>query len=141
MHAFCQGSVLLPLQLHQVGVQPRISRYDFSRENGNLYFFMRFIFCLFVIECLIQHCPVELSMMMETFYNCAFHWGFPGGSVSVKVKDSTCQCKRRKFGPWVGKIRWRRAWQPTPVFLLGKSHGQRSLAGYSPWGHKESSTT
>ena len=41
---------------------------------------------------------------------------------------------------WVGKIRWR-AWQPTPVFLTGESHGQRSLVGYSPWGHKESDTT
>ena len=39
--------------------------------------------------------------------------------------------------PWVRKIPWRSAWQPTLVFLLGKSHGQRSLAGYSPWGHKE----
>ena len=41
------------------------------------------------------------------------------------------------FGPWVGKIPWSRAWQPTPVFLPGESHGQRSLVGYSPWGHKE----
>ena len=41
----------------------------------------------------------------------------------------------------VGKIPWRRAWQPTPVFLPGESHGQRTLAGYSPWGHKESGTT
>ena len=47
--------------------------------------------------------------------------------------------RRRRFGfnPWCGKILWRRAWQPTPVFLLGKSHGQRSLAGYSTWGRKE----
>ena len=43
--------------------------------------------------------------------------------------------------PGVGKIPWRRAWQPTPVFLLGESHGQRSLAGYSPWGCKELDTT
>ena len=42
---------------------------------------------------------------------------------------------------WVGKIPWRRAWQPTPVFLPGESHGQRSLAGYSPWGRKELNTT
>ena len=41
----------------------------------------------------------------------------------------------------VGKIPWRRAWQPTPVFLPGKSHRQRSLAGYSPWGGKESDMT
>ena len=41
----------------------------------------------------------------------------------------------------MGKTPWRRKWQPTPVFLLGKLRGQRSLAGYSPWGHKESDTT
>ena len=41
------------------------------------------------------------------------------------------------FDPLVEKIPWRRKWQPTPVFLLGKSHGQRSLVGYSPWGHKK----
>ena len=42
---------------------------------------------------------------------------------------------------WVGKIPWRRKWQPTPLFLPGEFHGQRSLAGYSSWGCKESDTT
>ena len=42
-----------------------------------------------------------------------------------------------RFDPWVGKIPWRREWQPSPVLLPGESHGQKSLAGYSPWGHKE----
>ena len=51
------------------------------------------------------------------------------------------QCGRPEFDPWVGKIPWRRAGQLTPVFLSGESHGQRSLAGYSPWGHKELDTT
>ena len=50
-------------------------------------------------------------------------------------------CRTPGFDPWVGKIPWRRAWQPTPLFLLGKSHGQRSLVGYDPWGCKESDTT
>ena len=45
------------------------------------------------------------------------------------------------FSSWVGKIPWRRKWQPIPVFLLGKSHGQRSLVGYSPWGCNELDTT
>ena len=45
------------------------------------------------------------------------------------------------FDPWVGMIRWRRAWQPTSVSLPGESHEQRSLTGYSPWGHKESDST
>ena len=43
------------------------------------------------------------------------------------------QCGRPRFDPWVGKIPWRRVWQSTPVFLPGKSHGQRTLTGYSPW--------
>ena len=58
--------------------------------------------------------------------------GFPGGTSS---KEPTCQYrrhKRRGFDPWVRKIPWRRKWQPTPVFLLGGSQGQRSLAGYIP---------
>ena len=46
------------------------------------------------------------------------------------------QCGRLWFSLWVRVIPWRRKWQPTPVYLPGKSHGQRSLAGYSPWGHK-----
>ena len=41
------------------------------------------------------------------------------------------------LNPWVGKIPWRRNWQPTSIFLSGKSHGQRNLAGCSPWGYKE----
>ena len=61
--------------------------------------------------------------------------GFPGGSDS---KESAC---RPKLDPWVGKVLWRRKWQPTPVFLPGEFHGQRSLMGYSPWGRKESDTT
>ena len=55
-------------------------------------------------------------------------------------KESACQCRtheRDRFRPWVRKISWGRKQQCTPVFLPGKSHGQRSLAGYSPWGRKE----
>ena len=49
--------------------------------------------------------------------------------------------KRSGLDPWVGKIPWSRKWQPALVFLPGKSHGQRGLAGYSPWGHRESNMT
>ena len=51
-------------------------------------------------------------------------------------KEYVCKCKKHKLNTWIGKIPWRRKWQPTPVFLRGKSHGQRSLVGYSPWGYK-----
>ena len=66
---------------------------------------------------------------------------FPGGT---RGREPACQCRRRKtprFDPWVRKIPWRRQWQPAPVFLPGESHGQRSLVGYSPRGHKELDTT
>ena len=53
--------------------------------------------------------------------------GFPGGT---RDTESTCQCRRCGFLPWVGRI---------PVFLPGQFHGQRGLSGYSPWSHKESS--
>jgi len=56
-------------------------------------------------------------------------------------KESAHQCRRHGFNPWVRKIPWRRKWQPTPVFLPEKSHGQKSLAGYSPWDRKELDTT
>ena len=59
-------------------------------------------------------------------------------------KESVCQCrryKRHKFDFQVRKLPWSRKWQPIPAFLPGKFHGQRSLVGYSPWGHKESDTT
>ena len=52
-------------------------------------------------------------------------------------KESACQCRRRRFHAWVGKIPWRRKGQPTPVFLPGEPHQQRSLAGCSPWDCKE----
>ena len=56
-------------------------------------------------------------------------------------KESACQYKRCGLNSCVGKSPRRRAWQPTLVFLPGESHGQRSLAGYSPWGRKESDVT
>ena len=62
---------------------------------------------------------------------------------SLSGKESPCQRRRRKrrsFHSRVGKIPERRNWQPTPVFLPGESHEQRSLAGYSPWGRRESGT-
>ena len=59
--------------------------------------------------------------------------------VALLVKNSPAKAgpERHEFDPWVGKIPWGRAWQPTPIFLPGKFHGQRIVADYSPWGHKE----
>ena len=76
----------------------------------------------------------EMVMDRES-WNAAVHgvvksqMGFPGGSDG---KESVCS-SGPGFNPWVGKIPWRRKWQPSPVFLPGESHGQRNLEGYSPW--------
>ena len=59
----------------------------------------------------------------------------------LRVKRICLQFRRWGFDPWIGKIPWRREWLPTPLFLPGESHGQRSLAGCSPWGCKESDVT
>ena len=60
--------------------------------------------------------------------------------VAQTVKNLPAMQETR-CSPWVGKIPWKREWQPTPVFLLGESHGQRSLVGCSSWGRKESGRT
>ena len=81
-----------------------------------------------ILKCLPKVCWVK-------------YMGFPDGA---RGKEPACECRRHKrfgFDPWIRKIPWRRAWQPTPVFLPGESNGQRSLAGYSPWGCKELDTT
>ena len=81
---------------------------------------------------LLVHLALEFTDTIAKSY-----FGFLGGSDSRVY----LQCGRTRFNPWVGKIPWRRKWQPAPVFLPGKSHGWRSLVGYSPWGCKESDTT
>ena len=85
----------------------------------------------------------QTAKALDTWFSlkCMSCLGFPGGTSG---KEPTCQCrrpKRHRFDPWVGKIPWRGAWQSTPLFLPRESHGQRSLAGYSPWGHKVLNTT
>ena len=75
----------------------------------------------------VQLCSPQIHMLMAQPLG-----SFSGGAGG---KELVCQCRRRKrhrFDPCVGEIPWRRAWQPTPVFLPGESHGQRSLVGYSP---------
>ena len=99
--------------------------------------------------------PVSLSHWFSTEFNftlnlffcliiCLF-WSFYCGKIHItraslvaQTVKNLRQCGRPGLDPWVRKIPWRRAWQPTPVLLPGESHGQRSLVCCSPWGHKES---
>ena len=76
--------------------------------------------------------PVSLDKVVKEI---GWTQGFKGSPDGTSGKEPSCQRRRHKrlrFHPCVGKIPWRRAWQPTPVLLPGKSHGQRRLAGYSP---------
>ena len=82
-----------------------------------------------VLNCL----PVMLSIFRFFFF---FHLWASLVSQLLNGKVPTFQCRRCRFDPWVRKIPWRRKWQPTPVSLPGKSQGQRSLEGYSPWGRR-----
>ena len=107
-------------------------------------------------ECLMQSlvqplrniavsCSLSLSCSSLFYLDWALiHWASQMTLVVKKKKKKIhlpMQGERDGFPPWVRKIPWRREWQPTPVFLPGKSHGLRSLAGYSLWGHKELDTT
>ena len=92
---------------------------------------------IIALQNFVVFCQISTWISHRYIYISPLFWGFPGGS-----EDKAFACKAGDLDlPWVGKIPWRRKWQPTPVFLPGESHGQRSLAGYSPRGHKESDTT
>ena len=85
---------------------------------------IKYLFCkVLCVKCCISHGYLD--------------HGLPGW---LSGKESVCQCRRCGFSPWVRKIPWREAWQPTPVFLPGKSYGQRSLVDHSLWDWKESDT-
>ena len=90
-----------------------------------VFFFVFFLMFLFIWF------PWVLVVALGIFSCSIWDLGFPGGSTG---KESA---RRPGFDPLVGRIPWRRAWQPTPVFSPGESHGQRSLAGYSSSGCKE----
>ena len=77
---------------------------------------------------------LEMALLVMLYYSV-------GLSPWLRSRESTCHCKGYALNPWIRDIPWRRKFQPSLVFLPGKSHGQRSLVGYSPWGHKESDMT
>ena len=76
----------------------------------------------------LRVCLLTFFLTTSFFYD-GLPWWFRG-------RESACRCRRCRLDSWVGKIPWRRKWQPTLVFLPEKSHGQRSLVGYRQQGHK-----
>ena len=91
------------------------------------------------VYCLKPICFLE-NFLIRTMY--LRQWA--SQLVLVVKKELACQCRRHstgRFDPWVWMMPWRQAWQPSPVFLPGKFHGQRSLVCYSQWGGKQSDMT
>ena len=82
---------------------------------------------------LIFETPPQSVKEVHFLLWCKYSTGLPRW---FSHEESACQCRRRGFDPWVGKIPRRRKWQPTPVFLPQKSHGKRCLEGYSSWGQQ-----
>ena len=121
----------------------------------NMYLQGLYKICILILECLLElirnwsepyGTSVNLFILLSSLVHLGYMrihvilryfqfplviLGFPGGSDGKDGKWG-----RPRFDPQVGKIPWRRKWQPTPVFLPGEPHGQRRLAGCSPWGHK-----
>ena len=107
------------------------------------------VFCCFVTAsrprcpCFEKHWNLLLNSVYFSIYT-KHLWGpgficFKSPFPTFSGKELAWQSRRHRrcgFNTWVGKIPWRRKWQPTPAFLSGKSHGQRNLAGHSPWGCK-----
>ena len=93
-----------------------------------------------VINCLLLFCVGQIFLCPTLIRIHVIEIiAYPPGSTSGK--EPSCQCRRPKsygLDPWVQKFPWRRKWQPAPVFLPEESRGQKILAGYSPWGCKES---
>ena len=124
-------SCLLPLP------QTRKSSFKFLRWDLQCCYYSesyRFLFC-FQLPIPI---PSSQDLHRDPFaLGLCSYLGFLAG---LAVKN-LCQCRRHRFNLWVRKVTWERVWQPPPVFLPGEPHGQRILAGYSPWSHKESDMT
>ena len=108
------------------------------KDNFQSFLSPNFVLLFMVYECFMIIVVVVVVKMLLSEQTLLAVQDFPGGSDG---KSICLQSGRPGFDPWVGQIPWRRKWQPTSVLLPGKSHGQRSLAGCSPWGCKESDTT
>ena len=120
-----------------------VSQYMYISKSSLLFslctysFYIKEVFCFFFsphctlhpLKYLGQHVLVPNEKYTYTYVGFGLPWWLSG-------KESSRQCWRGRFNPCVRKIPWRRKRQSTPVFLPGKSHGQGSLVGYSPWGHK-----
>ena len=101
---------------------------------------IRFHFMLGITDLILRAFIITMSCSHKSLRNIVFWMNkcmymLP---LWLSSREAACQCRRHDFNPWVEKVPWRKKWQPTPVFLPEKSHGQRSLMDYSLWGCEHS---
>ena len=127
---FCRAINICILHLPLCGFE------KFCLGSGVIKNYVQSWRCLFSSLYFSEHLYFLQSIIFRIVL-CRIHSvkGFPGGQ-AVKNPLLHLQCRRPGFDPWVGKVPCRRKWPPTPVFLPGESHGQRSLVGCRPWGHR-----
>ena len=135
----CLGELLRQL-LHCVAILPKICPCNRDQEGSILSPLTQWPIPNYP-KTISSNFPKIIYIACHLLVNLHFTKGFPGGTSGKELACQCRRCKRHGLDPWVGKIPQRRKWQPTPVLLPGKSHGQRSSVGYSPWGPKESETT
>ena len=121
-HVSCIGRQILYCWVTR---EAQLCSYTFIYRKKHYIYICNKIKYAFIFSSVAQSCLT----LCQTLQHARLPWW-------LSSKESTYQCRRHGFNPWVGKIPERRKWQLTPVFLPGKSHGQRSLVGQSPWGHK-----
>ena len=123
--------LVLPDSLHfHTRVRNTLTSADFWKDCIELEIRLEKI-CNFYMNTWICVYGIALDSLKPSLISlCRVLWGFPGSSVG---KESACKAGDLGWIPGLGRSPWRRKWQPTPVFLPGESHGQKSLVGYSPW--------
>ena len=148
----------MKFKLSTFGLNGKVWKQKQSHKNGLEVWILSFLtgsMCYTVLQLCLTFCdPMDCSPPSSSVHGILLarilEWvAMPSSRGSSWLRDWTCvskvfphssiskivclQCRRPGFDSWVRKIPWRRKWQPIPVFLLGESHGQRSLAGYSLW--------
>ena len=127
--------------LHHLWIQEPFLELQSPSTAGKAFFCCFRILCVsLVLLSLEKGTATHSSILWLSNSHTHTHTQCYSSPRGASVKESACQGRRHRRH-WVRKIPWRRKWHLIPVFLPGKSHGQRSLAGYSPWGRKESDTT
>ena len=119
-----------------------ICMYEYVYIHIKIYVCMNIYVCIYMYEyvCVCVCVWIYMCIHTHTYTHTHTHIHIHGLPWWLSGKEFVCQCRKLGFIPWVRKISWRRKWQPTPIFLLGKSHGQRSLAGFNLRGHKRDMT-